>query len=122
MSRTQRGFTLMEVLVALAVLAIALGAIIKAAGEGATHIGRLRDQTLASWVALNRLNETLLSEDWPAEGSDNGVAEMANREWPWELTVSATADEDLRRLDISVRDQDDQPPLAVLSAFMGRPP
>lgn len=122
MSRRQRGFTLMEVLVALAVLAIALGAIIKAAGEGVTNIGRLRDQTLASWVALNRINSTLLDDAWPAEGRSGGVAEMAGREWRWEMTVSTTADEDLRRLDVSVRDQDERPPLAILTAFMGRPP
>lgn len=122
MSRCQRGFTLMEVLVALAVLAIALGAIIKAAGEGATNIGRLRDQTLASWVALNRINATLLDGEWPAEGRSGGVTEMAGREWRWEMTVSTTADEDLRRLDVSIRDQDEQAPLAILTAFMGRPP
>jgi general secretion pathway protein I len=114
------GFTLLEVMVALAVLAIALGAIIKATGASAGDVGHLRDRTLASWVALNRINTLRLARKWPDEGARKGMAEMAGREWRWEVQVSNTSDEDLRRLDITVYGEDDEAPLAALIAFRGR--
>lgn len=114
------GFTLLEVMVALAVLAIALGAIIKAAGTSAGDIGYLRDRTLASWVALNHINMLRLAREWPDEGTRNGIVEMAGREWRWELQVSNTSDEDLRRLDITVYGEDREVPLAQLIAFSRR--
>ena len=118
-----RGFTLLEIMVALAVLAIALGAVIKAVGTSAVDIGYLRDRTLASWVALNHINMLRLAREWPDEGTQNGTVEMAGRQWRWELQVSNTSDEDLRRLDITVFDEDDEDkerPLAKLIAFRGR--
>lgn len=120
--RPAQGFTLLEVLIALAILAISMGAVIKAASEGTGNIALLRDQTLAGWVGLNHLNEVLLSEDWPEPGAERGIAEMANREWHWELQISTTDDEDIRRLDISVRtSRDAATALVKLTAFKGRP-
>ena len=119
---SQRGFTLLEVLVAMAVLAISMGAVIKVAAEGGNNAGYLREQTLASWVALNKVNEVLLARSWPEVGNSQGVATMAGREWHWEMRVSGTADEALRRLDIAVSASDHPAvSLAELSAFKGRP-
>lgn len=121
-SHTEHGFTLLEVLVALAILAISMGAVIKAAGQGASNIGQLRDQTLASWVAMNEINAILLNRDWPEPGSSRGTAEMANREWHWRLQIGNTSDEDLRRLDIEVRtSRDAAVPLTRLTGFKRRP-
>ena len=79
--RTARyaGFTLLEVLVALAVLAIGLGAIITAAGQSAGNVSYLRDRTLAAWVAENKLNELLLAQAWPKLSNIQGTAVMAGR-------------------------------------------
>jgi general secretion pathway protein I len=118
--RFLQGFTLLEILVALAILAIALSAVIKATGEGIGNVGYLRDQTLASWVALNRINTIQLEEDWPALGVSKGQVDMAGREWEWEVQVSDTSDEDLRRLDVTVRQRGDTTPLVSLIAFKGR--
>jgi general secretion pathway protein I len=83
------GFTLLEVLVALAVLAIAMGAIIGAATQSINSVGLLRDQTFASWVALNQVNELLLDpEPWPEKARAQGSAELANRTWRWEARFS----------------------------------
>ena len=60
MKPKQRGFTLLEVMVALAILALTLGAMIQAGGASARNVAMLRDRTLASWVALNKVNEALL--------------------------------------------------------------
>ena len=114
-----RGFTLLEIMVALAVLAIALGAVIKAVGTSAVDIGNLRDRTLASWVALNHINTLRLVREWPDEGTRNGTVEMAGREWRWELQVSNTLNEDIRRIDITVYGEDKEMPLAELVAYQG---
>ncbi|MGD2073916.1 MAG: type II secretion system minor pseudopilin GspI [Gammaproteobacteria bacterium] len=133
MNRTQRGFTLLEVLVALAVLATSLGAVIQAAGDYTRNQAYLRDRTFAEWVAHNQLAAAQLSDRWPEVGQEKGEAELPapgsetpGREWRWEMQVIQTAEEDLRRLDIEVfpRDADedgDAAPLATLSGFMERP-
>ncbi|MBK8537163.1 MAG: type II secretion system minor pseudopilin GspI [Candidatus Competibacteraceae bacterium] len=121
--RSQTGFTLLEVLVALAVLAIAMGAIIGAATQSINTVATLRDQTFASWVALNQINGLLLeSKPWPAEGSRTGSAELANRTWRWEARFSKTDDPDLRRLDLTVRASENGAELSKLVAFKGKPP
>jgi general secretion pathway protein I len=114
---------LLEVLVALAVLAIAMGAIINAATQSIASTTYLRDQTFASWVALNQVNERLLdAEPWPEEGSQQGNAELANRVWRWEARFSKTDDPDLRRLEVTVRSAGDTSALSVLTAFKAKPP
>ncbi|MCC8998585.1 MAG: type II secretion system minor pseudopilin GspI [Candidatus Contendobacter sp.] len=121
--KPQAGFTLLEVLVALAVLAIAMGAIISAATQSINTVATLRDQTFASWVALNQVNERLLDpKPWPEEGSRTGSAELANRTWRWEARFSKTDDPDLRRLDLTVRTRENGPELSQLVAFKGKPP
>lgn len=121
MKRSQ-GFTLLEVLVALAVLAIAMGAIIRIATQSVNTTGALRDQTFASWVAINKINELLLSPDpWPVEGGHKGNSEMANRTWFWETQFQKTLDVDLIGLKVVVRPYEGGPVLSTLTALKGRP-
>lgn len=120
-SRLSRGFTLLEILVALAVLAISLGALVKIAAESASNVGYLRNRTLAAWVANNKINETLLSRDWPALGFSQGVVSMAGRQWRWQLTTRNTSDPDLRRLDVAVKADGAAEVITELTAFMRRP-
>lgn len=121
--RRSAGFTLLEVLVALAVLAIAMGAIIHAATQSIENTAELRDRTFASWVALNKVNELLLdSKPWPTEGTRTGSADLANRAWRWEARFAKTGDPDLRRLDVTVRAAENMPVLGTLVAFKANPP
>ena len=117
-----RGFTLLEVLVALAILAIALSASVRAVGQQARAHEILRDGSYARWVAANLIAETRLSEAFPAPGTREGQSRMAGRIWRWRLIVSATEDGDIRRLDAEVFPgdatlDDKAPPLVTLSGF-----
>lgn len=121
--KRQPGFTLLEVLVALAVLAIAMGAIIHAATQSINTVATLRDQTFASWVTLNQVNALLLeAKPWPEEGSRTGNVELANRTWRWEARFFKTEDPDLRRVEVTVRASETGAELDKLIAFKGKPP
>ena len=120
MKLQQRGFTLLEVMVALAILALTLGAMIKAGGASAHNVAILRDRTLASWVASNKVNEALLQHEWPEPGSRADTVTLGNREWYWEVRISKTSDPELRRVEVAVRDQKNAAPLVELIAFKGR--
>lgn len=117
-----RGFTLLEVLVALAVVAIALTAAVTAVGQDARNVTLLRDRTLAHWVAMDRIAEAQLSDDWPGVGKREGDTVMAGQEWHWTFAVSATDDDDVRRLDVEVRHTPrEKRALTSMIAYLGRP-
>ncbi|MEX0731405.1 MAG: type II secretion system minor pseudopilin GspI [Aquisalimonadaceae bacterium] len=119
--RRQSGFTLMEVLVAVAVLGIALAAIIKASSEMTANAVELRDRTLANWVAGNVLTELHITRAWEAETRE-GTAQMGDRDWAWEAEISTTANPALRRVDIRVfSEQPGDHPLTVLSGLLADP-
>lgn len=118
-----RGFTLVEVLVAVAVLAIALSAVIAAMARQADNAGYLKQKTLALWVAHNRLAELQLLDEPPATGRSDGRVEMGGTEWRWEMVVTDTEDDRLRRVDINVRGARQQEgSLAQLDGFFAVPP
>jgi len=115
------GFTLLEVLVALAVLAAALGALIAGISQSTDNAARLRDKTFAHWVALNKLTELQVSGTWPRVAITKGTVVLAEREWHWTLNVSGTPDQDLRRAEVEVRHENaDQPVVTSAVGFVGR--
>ena len=85
--RTQHGFTLLEVLIALAIVAMAVGALLGTITSSASNISYLKDKTLAEWVALNRLTEIRISQQMPDTGKRTGNAEMGGMRWQWEQEV-----------------------------------
>lgn len=117
-----RGFTLLEVMVALAVVAIALTAVLSSSGRTVRNAAELRDRTIAQWVAENRLAELRLESGWPSTGRTRGQAEMAGRDWFWTMRVAETEDEDLRRVEVEVaRDRADDDGVFTMLGFVGRP-
>jgi len=116
------GFTLIEVVIALAVLAISMGAVIGAITHHVNSVAYLRDRTLAHWVAMNKIAEMQLSDSFPKTSESSGSTVMADAEWRWTLTVSETPDQDVRRLDVAVgHEGEDKNPLAKMIAYLGRP-
>jgi len=118
--RAQSGFTLLEVLVAVTILAIALAAIIAGGARYASAAGDLRDKTLALWVAHNRLTEIELLPTWPDVGSSRDDVEMGGQHWTWHVTVTATQDATLRQVHIQVMPRDDHHSLVSLDAYLSR--
>ena len=119
----QRGFTLLEVMVALAVLAITMGALIKVTDSYAFNAGYLQEKTLGQWIAENKAVEYRLMQEFPTVGNKTGETEMARVDWQWRVKVSNTDDKRLRRLDISValKQRDLDNPITTLVAFVGEP-
>ncbi|WP_440996149.1 type II secretion system minor pseudopilin GspI [Arhodomonas sp. SL1] len=95
------GFTLIEVVVALAVLAIALSAAIQAATVTTGSAAGLRERTFAHWVADNELTEMQADGAWET-GRRTRSRTMAGREWPLTITVEETQFPSVRRVRIAV--------------------
>ena len=119
-----QGFTLLEVLIALAVLALAMGAVIKATSDYTSNQSYLRDRTMAMWVARNVLVQFQVEGEWLSVGERKGTQEMGNQEWRWLTRISQTEEAELRRLDVEVYlvdSDDDENPVSVLSGFLRQP-
>lgn len=96
------GFTLLEVMVALSIVAIGLAAVIQVSASYTSNISYLRDKTLASWVAGNILTEQQVTRSWPEVGSHKGSYSMAGQEWDWRMDVVQTPDSYVRKLSVAV--------------------
>ena len=99
---TRRGFTLIEVLVALALAAVALAAGMRALAQAADGAGTLKARTLALWVAQNRLAVLQLDPAALQAGRAQGEAQQANVRFRWTASVGATPNPAFRRVDIVV--------------------
>lgn len=116
-----RGFTLIEVLVALAVLAIALAAVVRTMGQSIDLAADLRERTLALWVAQERAALLQLTKAWPDLATARGTAEMGGREWEWQERTSSTEVAAMRRVDIEVRAPRSPDLRAHVSIFLRKP-
>lgn len=111
------GFTLLETLVALAILAIALSAAFRAVGATTGSAGGLRDRMLADWVAQNRLAEIRAAGTFPPIGRNQGEEEQAGQRFQWREEVKGTPNPLFRRVDVTVFDADGTRSLSTLSGF-----
>jgi general secretion pathway protein I len=111
------GFTLIEILVALAIVAVALAAGMRALAQSADSASTLKARTLALWVAQNRLAAAQLAEPWPALGSAAGESEQAGTRFIWRESVSGTPNPAFHKIEIIVAEP--QTPDYALARLVG---
>ena len=114
------GFTLLEVLVALAVVAIALGAGLRAAGVLTDNAARLADVVAAQWCADNQLTALRLSRSFPGVGDADFSCEQLGRSYPGKLVTRPTPNPNFRRVDAQLSDEAGRP-LLTLTTVLARP-
>lgn len=124
MRRRVEGFTLVEVLIALAVVAIALVAFVSAGAQNADYATYIQQRTVAQMIARNQLAQYQIGTDWPNTGKREDDVTMAGSTWHWEATIESTADANVRRADVRVypvnpdTNQPDKDSIVLLSGFL----
>ncbi|MGP4844098.1 type II secretion system minor pseudopilin GspI [Marinobacter sp. 1Y8] len=115
------GFTLLEVLVAVLIFGLIATAATQVASNYIGSFDRIRDKTLASWIAENKIAEMQLAENSPGISENTDELEYADRKWQIETVVSATEEPRIRRVDVDVSliISDEPRHQFRLSGFMG---
>ena len=121
----QAGFTLLEVMIALAIFAVVSGALIRNAAQTVSQTAIVQQRTVAYWVAENQLNETRgqprTEDSFPGLGSDRYSVTMAGQDWEVLMDVESTDNPDMRRLIVSVSPASDTDYVIVeLTGFVGK--
>lgn len=101
-SRNRTGFTLIEVLIALAIVAVALAATLRAAGQSTANVVEMRSRLLAGWVAENLLAEHRARADWLPIGIQRGHEREGGIDFSWRKEVITTPHPAFRRIDVFV--------------------
>ncbi len=116
-----RGFTLVEVLVALLILSVGLTAIAVTMGRMLSNAQLMQDRTYASWIAQNRIVQMRADGTLPEPGSESGEADFGHHTWAWRSVVSETGVENLMRVDISVSRAGEEDTIKTVTGFIGEP-
>tara|TARA_B100001063_G_scaffold241808_1_gene269343 strand:+ start:1581 stop:1967 length:387 start_codon:yes stop_codon:yes gene_type:complete len=102
MMKKNSGFTLIEVLIALAIVSISLGALISISSQDISRAEKMQKNMIANWVAQNQLTEHRLSNKKIKVGTTRGSTLFAKYDWEWEVSVSKTNVDKLYRMDVIV--------------------
>lgn len=119
--RSEQGFTLIEMLVALAIFSLAALALLRLGGATAVNSARLNDQALAEMVARNLAVETLTDPAPPAFGTSQGDAVNGGRRWRWVRTVTRSPEARIVQIEIAVAPEAGGPGQAHLIVFRRGP-
>jgi general secretion pathway protein I len=119
---SSRGFTLVEVLVALTIVALGLTALMVAVSGTARTSGYLRDKTIAQWIALNRLTQVRLMANKLGDNQDAGQIDFAGRQWHYDTRYFDTQFQSMKRVEVRVyagAAKTKSNPIAQSTGFMG---
>lgn len=116
-----RGFTLIEVMVALAIIGLSLLAVGAKMGQMVDTANVMRERTYASWIAQNKIAEMRLANVIPTVSATSGEVEFAATEWAWRAVVSETGIENLFRVDVSVSYAGSADNIRTVTGFIGEP-
>ena len=120
-SNRNQGFTLLEVMVALAIVAFSLTAVAASMGQMIDTANAMRERTYASWIAQNEIAEMRLANVIPEVTSTSGEVDYAGTEWAWRAEVSETGVENLFRVDVTVSYAGSSDGIRTVSGFIGEP-
>ena len=115
------GFTLIEVLIALAVIGISLAAVGGEMVQMLNTANKMQTQTYASWIAHNKITEMRLANVVPDVSASSGEVSFAQQDWAWRAVVSETGVENLYRVDVTVSFPGGDPLLRPVTGFIGEP-
>jgi general secretion pathway protein I len=115
--RSEEGFSLLEVVVALAVFSLGALATMNVLGEGSRSAGAQESRLIAGIIAENRLAEAMVQRRPPSLGAERGTERAMSRDWAWEMRVAPSPDPRVLRIDVSVRAGVSRQVLAELSSF-----
>ncbi|TEW53942.1 type II secretion system protein GspI [Psychromonas sp. RZ22] len=119
--KRKRGMTLLEVMLALVILASAGLAVMQAASQALNNQSYLQQKTFAMWIASNRLAELKLQKRWPSSSWSSAEVEFAGAKWYWRYQSVATGDPNFVALDVEVSDKKDGRALGHIRTYIGRP-
>jgi len=119
--RISRGFTLLEVMVALTIVSLSLIFVATSMSQMVFEAQTMRNRTYASWIAQNRIAELRLAPATPDVGASNGEVQFASTDWSWRAVVSETGVEDLFRIDVSVSFAGSDDNIRTVTGFVGPP-
>ena len=117
----QSGFTLIEVLVALVIVALSLTAIASSMAQMIDAAHQMRDRSYASWIAQNKIAEMRLENVIPEVAATSGDVQFAGTNWDWRAVVSDTGVENLFRVDVTVSYPDSESGIRTVTGFIGEP-
>ena len=118
---SSKGFTLIEVMVALAIVAFSLTAIGASMNQMIDAANSMRERTYASWIAQNKITELRLANAKPEISSSSGDVTYANSDWEWQAVVSETGVENFYRIDVSVSHLGSEYIVRTVTGFVGEP-
>ena len=115
------GFTLVEVMVALAIAGLSLAAVAASISQMVQAGSAMQERTYASWIAQNRIAELRLANEVPEVSSSSGEVEYAALEWKWRATISESGVENLFRVDVEVSYAGSDEIIRTVTGFIGEP-
>ncbi len=116
-----RGFTLIEVMVAMVIVAVSLSAVLASVSKQLHDATAITERTYASWIAQNKIAEIRLTNVLPEVSSNDEEVQYAGLEWLLKTTISATDVENLFRIDVEVSFLDQEGVIRSVSGFVGEP-
>ena len=119
--KNSRGFTLIEVMVALVIAALGLAAVAASVSQMVDAGYAMRQRTYASWIAQNKIAELRLANVVPEVSETSGETDYVGREWLWRATISETGVDNLYRVDVRVGLRDGDENIRTVTGFIGEP-